>query len=96
METDLEARISRAAEILKRYGATEVYVFGSAASGKMHPHSDVDLAMIGIPPEKFFRAMGEAYETLGMPLDLVDLSEDTSLAIYLRKLKDRGDLKRVA
>ncbi len=52
--------------------------------------------MVGIPPEQFFRAMGEAYETLGMPLDLVDLSEDTSLAIYLRKLKDRGDLKRVA
>jgi predicted nucleotidyltransferase len=96
MEGDLEHRILMAAKVLKKYGATAVYVFGSAVSGKLHPHSDVDMAVTGIPAEHFYRALGEAYTALGRPLDLVDLGDDTRLARHLVGLKDEGALKRVA
>jgi hypothetical protein len=40
--------------VLKEHGAREVYLFGSAATDKMREGSDVDLAVTGLPPERFF------------------------------------------
>jgi predicted nucleotidyltransferase len=88
----LEELIHRAAEVLRDFGAREVYLFGSAATGSMREGSDVDLAVAGLPPETFFRAMGKAADVLGRPLDLIDLDEDTLFTSYLRK---KGKLLRV-
>ena len=48
-----------AAEVLRRrYGATRVVVFGSAARREWFtPWSDIDLAAWGIAPDAFFRAV---------------------------------------
>ena len=54
---------------------------------------DIDLAVSGLPPEKFFRAMGRARCILRRPLDLVDLDELNPFTTYL---KESGELKRVA
>ncbi len=81
-----------AAELLN-VGAREVYLFGSAARGEMHPGSDIDMAVSGLPPERFFRAMANAHGMLDCELDLVDLDEDTPFTEYLRK---KGQLVRVA
>jgi uncharacterized protein len=41
----------------EEFGATRVIAFGSLAHGAWFgPHSDVDLAAEGIPPEAFWRA----------------------------------------
>ncbi len=92
MDTKLRERIGRAALVLKAAGASEVYVFGSAASGELRESSDIDLAVSGLPPEKFFVAMAQAGDALGRGLDLVDLDEECP---FTRYLKEEGELQRV-
>ena len=70
-----------------------MYVFGSAAHGILRAASDVDLAVSGLPPERFFEAMGEAADILQRALDLVDLDEDSP---FTRYLKEEQELVRVA
>ena len=88
------ARAIRAvADCLKQSGAREVYIFGSAAGGTLREDSDVDLAVSGLAPEKFFEAMGRASDLLDRPLHLIDLDEDNLFTAYLKK---KGKLCRVA
>jgi len=93
MDRALREKINRAAAALKAAGAREVYVFGSAASGRLREGSDVDLAVSGLPPESFFRAMADAADALGGALDLVDLDEESPFTRYLRA---EGELVRVS
>ena len=92
MDLDMRERIRRATAVLRAAGAREVYVFGSAATGKLREDSDIDLAVSGLPPERFFEAMGKAEDALGLTLDLVDLDEESHFTRYLR---DEGELQRV-
>jgi predicted nucleotidyltransferase len=92
MDTELGTLIEKAAAALKAAGAREVYIFDSARRGKLRPGSDVDMAVSGLPPEVFFRAMAAAHDALGRPLDLVDLDDDNA---FTRYLKEEGELQRV-
>jgi len=91
-QDEFRVRIEKAAAALKAVGAREVYVFGSTSKGKLRPGSDVDMAVSGLPPEVFFRAMAAAHDALGRPLDLVNLDEDND---FTRYLKEEGELQRV-
>jgi predicted nucleotidyltransferase len=95
MDDELRRSIERAAAVLKDMGATEVYVFGSAATGTMREGSDVDLAVVGLPPGVFFSAMAGAADALGLgrELDLISLDDDN---LFTRYLKRKGKLQRVA
>ena len=93
MAEDINSLIEQAAAALRAAGAREVYVFGSATTGKLRDDSDVDLAVSGLPPKVFFRAMGAASQILRRPLDLVDLDENNP---FTRYLKSEGELRRVA
>ncbi len=93
MTDDLKDRIHAAAEALKAAGAREVYVFGSAVTSRLRDDSDVDLAVAGLPPERFLEAMGRAARALRRPVDLVDLDEVNPFTDYLRR---KGRLQRVA
>ena len=92
MTDELDKLIRKAAEVLKAHGAREVYVFGSAAEGRLRDDSDVDLAVTGLPPRVFFRAAAEAWDAMGRPVDLLDLDKDTPV---IRQLKEAGVLQRV-
>ncbi|MGH9853285.1 MAG: nucleotidyltransferase family protein [Blastocatellia bacterium] len=92
MSDELRLLIERAVMALKSAGAREVYLFGSAARGRMREDSDVDMAVSGLPPELFYRAGGQAEDALGRPLDLIDLDEITPFTQYL---KEEGELQRV-
>ena len=92
-EQELDQRIEAAAAVLKAAGAKAVYLFGSAAKGRLNPESDVDLAVTGLKPANFFRAMGQAEDVLQRTLDLIDLDIETPFTHYL---KQKGQLKRVA
>jgi predicted nucleotidyltransferase len=74
-----------AAHLLRSLGATQVFVFGSAATGKLRPDSDLDLAVSGLPPRLYFSAISKASDLVGRPIDLVDLDDDTPLVRYLRR-----------
>jgi predicted nucleotidyltransferase len=93
MTPQLSVLVEQVAAYLKQEGATEVYLFGSAAMGTMHERSDIDLAVSGLEPAKFYRVAGKAEDMLGKPLDLVDLDEKTP---FIRALKGNGELKLVA
>jgi len=92
MTENLQTRIRDASAALKAAGAREVYMFGSAATGTMREGSDVDLAISGLPPEKFFMAMGAAGDILEHPFDLIDLDEDNP---FTRYLKEEEELVRI-
>jgi predicted nucleotidyltransferase len=92
MKDRLRSSIEAAADILKAFGATEVYVFGSAAHGSLRADSDVDLAVSGLPPAVFFRAASKAADALNRPADLIDLDDDSAVVKYLRT---SGELVRV-
>jgi predicted nucleotidyltransferase len=96
MENDLNLQlktlISKAAAILQSYSAIEVYAFGSATNERFGENSDIDLAVRGIPPNKFFSAVGEALCSLDRNLDIIDLDAETAFGKYL---EDHGDLVRV-
>ena len=84
--------IRRAVLALRAQGATEIYLFGSAARGELTDRSDLDFAVRGIPAFKYFRAVGEAMAASGIPVDLIDLESDSPFA---RALQSRGNLRRV-
>jgi predicted nucleotidyltransferase len=92
MTDEMNLLVEKATTALKAVGAKEVYVFGSAAHGPLRENSDVDMAVSGLPPEVFFRAMAKASRALGRPIDLIDLDEDNPFTRYLKK---EGELQRV-
>jgi predicted nucleotidyltransferase len=93
MDDELRGRIVAAANVLRECGATEVYLFGSAAADRMRPESDIDLAVSGLPPRIFYRAMSRAGAVLRRPLMLIDLDEDNRFTRYLKE--QEGVLQRV-
>ncbi len=84
--------ITAAAKLLREMGASEVYLFGSAAKDKLRPDSDIDMAVSGLPPRLYFSAVSKATDILGRPLDLLDLDDDTPMVRYVR---ESGELVRV-
>lgn len=93
MDDEVRRDVETAARILLEEGATEVYVFGSAVHGTMRADSDIDLAIRGLPPEKFFPAMGKVGDTIRRMFDLVDLDDNN---LFTRFLEEEGELVRVA
>lgn len=86
--------LADASEICIRNGASAVYLFGSRATGKAKPSSDIDLATRGLPPEKFFRTVGELLEFFGRPVDLIDLDLDRKSPV-VRSLLESGELVQI-
>jgi predicted nucleotidyltransferase len=72
-----ERIVSELADILREeFGASRVYVFGSLTRDNVpfHEHSDIDLAVSGIPDERFYEAVGRCLgHTADFSVDLVDL-----------------------
>ena len=85
--------VSSAANLLQSMGATQVFIYGSAAKGLLRSDSDVDMAVSGLPPPVYFSAVSKASDILGRPVDLVDLDDSTPLVRYLL---GSGELIRVA
>lgn len=63
-----------AIDVLRRYGAKKIVLFGSHAKGLETSFSDFDFACEGIEPQRFFEALGQLLYHLERPVDLVDLS----------------------
>lgn len=65
-----------AKELGARYGAREVLLFGSLARGDQGPEFDIDLAAKGIPPARFFEAVGFVTgQSRKWKIDLVDVDD---------------------
>lgn len=70
-----------AAMLYKDFGATQVAVFGSLAEwDRFSKWSDIDLAVWGIPNDKYFRAVAATSDISGLfKVDLVDFENSKEL-----------------
>jgi predicted nucleotidyltransferase len=84
--------VSRAVEILKEAGCTQVFLFGSLATGEVQETSDIDLAVRGCPKGRFFHLLGQLLFELDHSVDLVSLDGQDDFARYLEK---EGELLQI-
>ena len=92
MSEDLKKELGKAVKILKAGGCREVYLFGSAKSGKWAKKSDLDLAVRGCPPGKFFPLLGKLLLQLKYPVDLINLDNQDA---FSRFLENEGELFQI-
>jgi predicted nucleotidyltransferase len=74
-ERALEEARRAAAILTERFGVRRVILFGSLAWRRFTPSSDIDLAVDGLPPQKFFRADAVLAEVIPFAVDLKLLSD---------------------
>lgn len=72
----LQVATEIARELYRTFGAKKVVLFGSLAQGQFSFRSDIDLAIWGIPPALFYRAVAfvTGYST-SWAIDLIDAAE---------------------
>lgn len=78
--------IEKAVNLLKNEGCGSIFLFGSAAAGKIHSNSDIDIGIKGLPPEKFFRVYAKLDNNLSNNVDLVDFDENNKFYNLLNSL----------
>ena len=79
-QEDLEKSIA----ILRRFGATKIVLFGSAAES-LESARDLDLACDGIDGWEFFCAGAQLEDALPVPVDLVALSPPSRFTRHIEK-----------
>lgn len=74
-------------EVAAAMGASRVFLFGSLATGDIHPHSDVDLAVEGIPPKDVDGFAARLLWKVDADVQVVGI-EDASPSLRDRILRD--------
>ena len=77
-----------AAVLLRACGARRVWVVGSLAWGGLHARSDLDLAVEGLPPERWSEAREALWDLAGEPVDLIPL--EAAAATLRARVLDAG------
>lgn len=72
------------ATLARRHGAARVWLFGSSAS-RSRGGRDLDLAVEGLAPARFFHFLGELMLAVSKPVDLVALNKRSKLGALIRK-----------
>ena len=67
----------------EEFGVKAVWLFGSSLEDE-NQATDIDLAVEGLDPAKFFDFYGRLYFELPKPVDLVDLSQNLPISIVVR------------
>ena len=67
----------------KDFGVKSVWLFGSALEDEDQA-TDIDLAVEGLVPEKFFDFYGRLFFELPKPVDLIDLEQELPIAAIVR------------
>ena len=70
--------------LARRYGAAKVWLFGSNADRRKRGR-DLDLAVEGLAPGRFFQFMGELMMSLSKPVDVVALEKRSKLSALIRR-----------
>ena len=93
MTEKMKKRVEKAATLLKSAGCKEVYLFGSVAEGNDNESSDIDIAIKGCPPGRFFELLGKLMLELDCRVDLVNLDHEDA---FSKHLLNNGQLLHVA
>jgi predicted nucleotidyltransferase len=70
--------------LARRYGATTVWLFGSNADQHKRGR-DLDLAVEGVAPARFFQFVGDLMLALSKPVDVVALEGRSKLGALIRR-----------
>lgn len=84
MTEGLKRIILKAAGILQKFGAGEVFFFGSVARAGKSNDQVIDLAVSTMPPENYFIAMGEVLSAVRRKCNIIDLDEENPYVEYLK------------
>jgi predicted nucleotidyltransferase len=68
----------------KAFDVQTVWLFGSAMQDDTQAH-DIDLAVEGLPADKFLDFYTKLFFSLPKPVDLIDLSQDPPIAAIVRE-----------
>ncbi|HOT49572.1 MAG TPA: nucleotidyltransferase domain-containing protein [Candidatus Hydrogenedentes bacterium] len=79
-----DAQIEAIASCAREFGAKTVWLFGSAL-GDAQDARDIDLAVEGVAPERFFPFYFRLILALQKPVDLSNLSPDPPLSPIIRE-----------
>jgi len=72
------------ADVAKDFQVSAIWLFGSALENEEQA-TDIDLAVEGLDPEKFFDFYGRLFFELPKPVDLIDLSQNPPIAAIVRE-----------
>ena len=72
-------------DLLRRFGATDIYLFGSRASGRHRQGSDYDFAVRGVQEADYYRVVGELLLASSVPVDVVLLDADSSFSRHIEE-----------
>jgi predicted nucleotidyltransferase len=82
----LEDRLPEAAALLRRFGAEQIWLFGSLAWGLFDDRSDVDFAVRGLPPGQELDAWRALSDLLETSVDLLRIETlDQSFRIRIER-----------
>lgn len=88
----MTSKIKKAVIILKKAGCSEIYLFGSQATGRANENSDIDLGIRGLRSHSFFGLHYDLEQALKMKVDLVDFDYQKDLFEVLNQV---GELKKI-
>jgi len=75
---------TRIEDIARRYGVKRVLLFGSSARDDAEA-GDIDLAVEGLAPSRFFSFYADLIFSLSKPVDVVDLSRRAKFTDIIRR-----------
>ena len=70
--------------LARRYGAATVWLFGSSTDRRKRGR-DLDLAVEGVAPARFFQFVGDLMLALSKPVDVVALEGQSKLGALIRR-----------
>jgi len=70
--------------LARHYGAATVWLFGSNADRRRRGR-DLDLAVEGVAPDRFFQFVGDLMLALSQPVDVVALEKRSKLSTLIRR-----------
>ncbi len=87
----LRARLPALVECLvDHFRVRRVVLFGSLAGGQVHEHSDIDLAVEGLAPEEYWKALVQLSDLAGAGVDLVCL--ENAAPSLRRRVERHGEV----
>lgn len=72
---EINEKIERIVSYLKEKGCSRILLFGSIAEGKYIRNSDIDIAVSGMSPKDFLRAVADLPPIAKQQVDLIDLDD---------------------
>jgi len=84
-----KSELAKIISISKEFGAEKVLLFGSCLKG-IKEAQDIDIAVKGVNPEKFFEMYGKILSVVDSEVDLIPL-EDTR-EHFAKRILEKGRL----